>query len=773
MNHRSKAIAILVMLAMFIGCSKKGTETETPPETIIADNVTVIEEGGPIILESIDSTVYHFSFTGAPPDLQPGDIIVGSTGQGYLRKVTAATVDSNSMTIYTDSAALSDAIIRGSMQTNIQLNWHDGLGLGDESEARLLGLMPGATITQDGLDFSGLAISIVGEDSAGNPAELGTLTFTSGHIDFEPSLDFGFQIENARIEEFHAIASGECNIDLDAETVLYEVYSAHGDTTLASFEFPPWIVWVGVPPVMIPIVIVVRLDFVAGYDFHAGTLEFHTGFNATASTEFGASYQNSQWSTVWNRELTASGHETGVSLHLDMDAKGYVGPKVSLTIMGVAGPWLMVDDYARLDGEAGQEEWHLGLFAGVEGSVGFEVRILSWLLASYYADLFAYDLFLWETSGPIEQNHPPNQPSNPTPPDGSIDQSTNVDLSWDCSDPDGDPLTYDIYFGTISPPPLASSNQSQASYDPGQLEYDTLYYWRIIAKDNHQHSIEGVIWNFATAYDSMLSEQIAFSSNRDGNLEIYLMNPDGSNIQRLTFNNANDWDVVWSSDRSKIAFSSARDGNDEIYTMESDGSNQQRLTYHSAIDRYPSWSPDGTKIVFSSARDGNLELYLMDSNGSNIQRLTNNGVDDIDPSWSPDGSRIAYSSNPDGSYNYEIFMMNSDGSNQHQITYNSYFSDHNPSWSPNGNEIAFAASYQGIYSIYVILADGSNQHRITFNGSNRFPAWSPDGARIVFSSNRDGNYEIYVMDSNGGNQQRLTFDGGWDWDPTWSPAIAQ
>jgi len=86
---------------------------------------------------------------------------------------------------------------------------------------------------------------------------------------------------------------------------------------------------------------------------------------------------------------------------------------------------------------------------------------------------------------------------------------------------------------------------------------------------------------------------------------------------------------------SKIAFFSNRDGNHEIYTMNPDGTNQTRLTNIPAGDTVPAWSQDGTKIVFDSKRDGNYEIYVMNSDGSNQTRLTNNSTDDRTPSWSP------------------------------------------------------------------------------------------------------------------------------------------
>jgi uncharacterized repeat protein (TIGR01451 family) len=97
------------------------------------------------------------------------------------------------------------------------------------------------------------------------------------------------------------------------------------------------------------------------------------------------------------------------------------------------------------------------------------------------------------------ENQAPNTPSSPSPADGAPDVSTDAHLSWTGGDPDlGDTLTYDIYLGTNTAPPVVSTGQTQATYNPGTLSYGTLYYWKIVATDNHGSSSEGPVWSFTT-----------------------------------------------------------------------------------------------------------------------------------------------------------------------------------------------------------------------------------------------------------------------------------
>ena len=161
--------------------------------------------------------------------------------------------------------------------------------------------------------------------------------------------------------------------------------------------------------------------------------------------------------------------------------------------------------------------------------------------------------------------------------------------------------------------------------------------------------------------------QIAFSSDRDRNSEIYLMDANGRNQRNITNHPDRDSGPSWSPDGKRIAFSSYRDGHpdrrpgwltSEIYVMDADGGNQQNITDHPNSDLSPAWSPDGKRIAFGSDRDEILdihgfptyEIYVMDADGENPQNLTNNRHDDWAPSWSPDGKRIVFISYREGHF---------------------------------------------------------------------------------------------------------------------------
>ena len=225
------------------------------------------------------------------------------------------------------------------------------------------------------------------------------------------------------------------------------------------------------------------------------------------------------------------------------------------------------------------------------------------------------------------------------------------------------------------------------------------------------------------------------------------------------------------ANNGQIAFVSTRGGNAEIYVMDADGKHQRRVTTHAAADSHPTWSPDGKKIAFISNRNGGyIQIWAVDAEGKNPVRLTS-GVWDQMPDWSPDGKKIVYQAyrkkalNIDfDKRNYEVYVMDSDGSNKKQLTHHPGFDGH-PSWSPDGQRIAFSSSRERAVEIYVMEANGRDQKRITFDFMEKsMPTWSPNGKRIAYVSN----FQIYVMDSNGENQRRLTEKGGSRY-PTWSP----
>jgi beta-glucosidase len=274
---------------------------------------------------------------------------------------------------------------------------------------------------------------------------------------------------------------------------------------------------------------------------------------------------------------------------------------------------------------------------------------------------------------------------------------------------------------------------------------------------------------------------IAFSDEINGNRDVYIIKSDGSNKTRLTTNEGQDWNPVWSPDGKKIAFLSMRDGNSEIYIMNVDGSNVRRLTNNKSYEGYPSWSPDGQNLVFTTDRDEpdlvgcvnsaagcNSNIYVINITSLHETRLTDSPADNEGSTWSPDGKQILFYSTRDGMG--QIYVMQVDGSNVTRLT-NDQAQDWRPAWSPDGKQIAFMSYTDGKSQIYVMNADGSNVTRLTNDqADDQAPDWSPDGRHIAFySSTGGGIFRICMMDFNGTNLSCLTDDLINPWEPKWQP----
>ena len=190
-----------------------------------------------------------------------------------------------------------------------------------------------------------------------------------------------------------------------------------------------------------------------------------------------------------------------------------------------------------------------------------------------------------------------------------------------------------------------------------------------------------------------------------------------------------------------------------------------------------------SKVCYTSQETGDFEVFVMDSDGSNPVNLTASPLSgESYCSWSPDGTQIAFVSDRVDVTNPEIYRMDADGSNQTRLTFDAG-NDLSPAWSPDGTQIAFSSYRDGNMEIYLMDAsDGSNLTRLTYNSSpfpasiDYAPSWSPDGTQIAFQSYRNRsccppnqNIEIYKMDSDGSNQTRLTNDVASDTVPVWSP----
>jgi TolB protein len=230
--------------------------------------------------------------------------------------------------------------------------------------------------------------------------------------------------------------------------------------------------------------------------------------------------------------------------------------------------------------------------------------------------------------------------------------------------------------------------------------------------------------------------------------ELVFTNPDGSNPIRIQENDPDVHyyaDPAWSPNHCRIAFTGRNydtGNNADIYTMDPDGTDILRLTDDPAQDNQPDWSPDGQRIVFVSYRDGASlwHLYVMNADGSNQRLLTDAFEMLTDPEWSPDGKKILFECNDyRNNQGYDqVCTIDSDGKNLKILTPtdDSHVHYKYPTWSPDGSQIALVTNVfdARINQIGIMEADGSNLQVLPFQDEYiepMYPKWSPDGTKIV------------------------------------------
>ncbi len=261
----------------------------------------------------------------------------------------------------------------------------------------------------------------------------------------------------------------------------------------------------------------------------------------------------------------------------------------------------------------------------------------------------------------------------------------------------------------------------------------------------------------------IFTSKIVFISNRNGNDELYMMDYDGHNQTRLTFNKTKDYMPAWSPDGKMIAYTSFRRGK-AILCILKIYEGKRIEVFSEGTSFAPAFSPDGKKLAFcSTVEEGNSEIFVARIDGKDtierkdIKKLTFNKAVDTAPTWSPTSREIAFTSDRGGTP--QIYIMDAEGSSVRRISFGGTYHD-SPTWSPTGDRIAYVSRVDQIFDIYVLNLRTEKIYKLTeSNARNESPCWSPDGRHLLFTSNRIGTLQLYSMDYDGANMRRLTSKG--------------
>ena len=454
---------------------------------------------------------------------------------------------------------------------------------------------------------------------------------------------------------------------------------------------------------------------------------------------------------------------------------------------------IVVDNIHQWDGKNPNVTWYLVARDKVTGTTG-------------YIDFFE----LWVT---YEENVAPNLPSNPNPSNGATDVSRTTNLSWSCSDTNGDTVYYTVYFekGDSSPDKTIKDDSTGRTADPGTLDYDSDYYWRVKA-DDHQGGVSwgpsSGSWHFHTEPEPVINAEItnvSFSNNQVKRGEdtitatVLIRNIGNQNwtfyIGASTIRQDDTTWYDWSPSRVSKTLSPGQSDSVSLSWSPSNSVPIGMFGFYSKIfkessgDEYvdENWL-DGAftvinqslslsgRIAFHSyssydAMDSVISIYdLEQQNTSQPTIIANQTLNAMNAHFSPDGSKLVFMADPPNSpsawWYMEIYLYDLADQSLVQLTDNGFPSE-DPKFSPDGSKIVFKRynSSSGHSTIYTMNLDGSNTTPLTATGSITYDEsgafYSSDGSKISFWKTwNDGNKEerIWWMNADGTNQEQLVPD---------------
>lgn len=460
---------------------------------ILAPQVKVLSDTIKQNIISISADQDTLFLQGGNSGVIPGQILVSDTGAGLLRKVIRADQIGNETRILTAAASLVDVFPEASIV--------DSFTITEAMVKEVRDAIPGVRLVKSGkpnvLQFGFTDAVLYDQDK--NLTTKGDQVTASGSLSIALRPKLGLQIHNGEVTRFSFSIEPTAVIELNFDVPL-EIPIVDDSIKIATIHTSPNFFFVGPVPVVITNEIPIYLGLNGSVK-----VSLTAGMKNTTSLLLGAVYQNGVWSPL--SRFTNQFEYTLPSLSGEAKLQVYVKPQLKMKLYGVAGPTVSMKGYVEGEGGitinsiSGEAKLNAEIDAGIQASVGvvmevFDVKLTSWD-SPPLVDV-QWKLLDWTEA----LNRIPNAPSAPSPSDSAADQSTSLTVTWSCSDPYNDPLTYDVYFGKDNPPAaMISSDQSDTSMNMSGLKLNTRYFWQIVAKDNQGNSTSGPIWTFTTSSD--------------------------------------------------------------------------------------------------------------------------------------------------------------------------------------------------------------------------------------------------------------------------------
>jgi len=452
-------------------------------------------------LESV-SDDFTFTFSHMTPELaalEPGDVMVADVSpaapDGFLRKVKEVTTLCDKIVVVTEFATLEEAVQTASVQTSQALK---------PSQVATAQYADGVTMSAspDGMGFEFNLEDLVLYDRDGDNRTKNDRITADGKIALDIGADVGIQIDWFQLKQFRFIANATETSEISVKYNYSLPITRTIPINVSFIKFSPFTVMAGPVPVVIKPEMSLVLDLEGNV-----AVAVTTGVSQEATLRLGATYENGYWSGI--HEFNNKFEFNSPAIELSGSVMVGINPELTLKLYGVAGPYVGTVPYVKLEAKAklfaeGKEAasspdgLEISLYAGLKLVSGAKVEVLSKKLANYEAPTLNFQFLLLRFN--FFDNREPNAPSNPIPADNTSGQPLNPLLMWSGGDPDaGNTVTYNLYLeANESYPDVLVYSGPNTTFDPGILDPNTDYFWRVVATDQDGATNYGLVWSFRT-----------------------------------------------------------------------------------------------------------------------------------------------------------------------------------------------------------------------------------------------------------------------------------
>jgi hypothetical protein len=339
----------------------------------IAEAFNPIHESPDVELTGVTDTSVTYAFSGDQPPLAVGDVIASAQGNGFLRKITAVSSSGNTLIVSTAQARLTDAVEEGSFSDSVALNVGDAVNA-EAGGRRLVAtkMLRGAAVVGNAIQLNNVVLY---------SANGLTVRIPRGHISFSAGLDIGAKLRWFKVQEFHAIASGSLDTDIDLEATAQLSLTREKEVAVATFTSVA-LQFIG----PVPVIEVITLEFLVGARAEmTGAMTATTGIDGSAAVTFGAEYvRDNGWDGIGDRSFNMSADTPTFSGSAGVTLRGYVKPQITVAFYGLAGPYLAAEPYVEFDADLAvgpSIDWRV--VAGIDAILGFNVSALGYDIFDY------------------------------------------------------------------------------------------------------------------------------------------------------------------------------------------------------------------------------------------------------------------------------------------------------------------------------------------------------------------------------------------------------